>query len=69
LTRESFSIPTFNPTAASWHDSPISYDDMHERVKILLHDPDAKFYVENPASLLELNKDNWKDWLGKHLKE
>ncbi len=56
-------LPAFNSTAASRSDSTISYDDMHELVKRYMKEPRVKFYVKDPASLLNLNENNWEDWM------
>ena len=66
LISANFSVPAFNSRAASRSDFTISYDEMHKMVERYLHEPRVNFSVDDPASLLDLNEDNWEEWLLKN---
>ena len=69
LVQASYSVPAFNAGGASRTDYPITYEELHELVTLYLDDLRVKFCVEDRSALLELNKDNWIEWMLTHLKK
>jgi hypothetical protein len=69
LIRASYSAPAFNTTAGSRDDYPITYEKLHELAVKYMNEPRVKYNVTDRSALLELNKDNWMEWMLTHLEK
>lgn len=69
LIRASYSTSAFNASSASRFDYPITYERLHELAEQYMSEPRVKYNVTDRSALLELNKDNWMEWMLTHLEQ